>query len=631
MRKAQLVLLLALVVAAAVCCCVVPASAVGWTERVSVSSNDEPGNGDSSFGAITPDGRFVAFASGATNLVPGDTNGVGDVFVHDRWTGTTELVSVTSTGEQGHGGYGSYGSAITPDGRFVAFHSDCTDLVPGDTGDWDVFVHDRQTGVTELVSVSSAGEQGNDFSGGPSITPDGRFIAFNSGATNLVPGDTNGVYDVFVHDRQTGVTERVSVSSAGEQGNDESAAMYAISADGQRIMFRSDATNLVPDDTNGQGDHFVHDRQTGVTERVTVSSTGAQQEGWSAGEFGISADGRYVVFDSTASNLVPGDTGDWDVFVHDCQTGVTELVSVSSTGEKGNSWSGFDSCAISAGGRFVVFDSNATNLVSGDTNGQPDVFVRDRQTGTTELLTLSYDGSQPNDTVVSASISADGRAIAFDHTATNLVPGDTNGKQDVFVRVRWRFRDVPPEQWAFSQVEACVNANVVKGYSDETYRPSEPVTRDQMAVYIARGLVAPSGDAAIPDPPETATFSDVPTDYWAYKYIEYCVANNIVVGYAVDNTYRPGEKVNRGQMAAYVARAIYTPRGIPPDDLPGYTPPADPRFPDVPTDHPFYKYVEYIAGADVVQGYGDGTYRPTTIVNRGQMAVYVARAFALPM
>jgi len=191
------------------------------------------------------------------------------------------------------------------------------------------------------------------------------------------------------------------------------------------------------------------------------------------------------------------------------------------------------------------------------------------------------------------------------------------------------FLDISPLFWARNEIYAAARAGVVQGYRDGTYRPDYAVGRDQMAVYIARALCG--GDAHVPSGPAQPTFTDVLADNWAYKYIEYCVANYVVVGYAVDNTYRPGEKVNRGQMAAYVARAIYSPRGLPPDDLPGYVPPLTPSFPDVPTDYPFYKHIEYISGAGVVEGYDDGTYRSTTVVNRGQMAVYVARAFALPM
>src|SRR5204863_349490 len=219
------------------------------TERVSVASDGTTEGNDASLGsALSADGRFVAFDSAATDLVAGDTNGVADVLVHDRQTGTTERVSVASGGgTQGNGNSGGFFSfpALSADGRLVAFQSDATNLVAGDTnGTTDVFVHDRQTGTTERVSVASGGTEGNGFSAGLALSADGRFVAFHSTATNLVAGDTNGKTDVFVHDRQTGTTERVSVDSDGTQGNGPSAGA-ALSADGGLVAFHGTATNLV--------------------------------------------------------------------------------------------------------------------------------------------------------------------------------------------------------------------------------------------------------------------------------------------------------------------------------------------------------------------------------------------------
>src|SRR5947209_1614213 len=258
------------------------------TVRVSVASDGTEGNDVSLGSALSADGRFVAFDSAATDLVAGDTNGVSDVFVHDRQTGTTERVSVASDGAQGNGSSGlvtfAFPPALSADGRFVAFVSFATNLVASDTnGATDVFVHDRQTGTTERVSVASDGTEGNAASAGATLSADGRFVAFHSAATNLVAGDTNGTNDVFVHDRQTGTTERVSVNgfSAGP----------ALSADGRFVAFHSTATNLVAGDTNGATDVFVHDRQTGTTERVSVASDGTQ--GNDASSYpALSADGR---------------------------------------------------------------------------------------------------------------------------------------------------------------------------------------------------------------------------------------------------------------------------------------------------------------------------------------------------
>jgi Tol biopolymer transport system component len=493
-------------------------------------------------------------------------------------------------------------------------------------------VHDCWTGVSERVSVASDGSQANGASRETRISADGRFVAFACHASNLVPGDTNGLSDAFVHDRLTGETWRVNVSTSGDQADGETFHLN-INDDGRFVVFESRADNLVPGDTNTDPDAFVRDWQTGITERVSVSSSGEQGNCCSGhvGGFAISADANYVAFGSTSTNLVPGDTNNAvDVFLRDRLASTTERVSVSGPGEQADAGGG--SPDLSSDGRYMAFLSSATNLVPGDTNGVCDVFVRDLLASLTERVSVSSTGEQANGETPGfpyARISADGRCVVFQSDATNLVPGDTNGLSDIFVRVRWRFRDVPPEEWAFDEVEACVDANVVKGYSDETYRPSDPVTRDQMAVYISRALVIPSGDAGVPPGPSTATFSDVPTDYWAYKWVEYAFANSIVGGYW-DATYRPTNTVDRGQMAVFIARSIVTPHGD--EGLIGYTPPATPTFSDVATDYWAYEYVEYIAqdSVSVTHGYPDHTYRPTQIVGRGEMAVYVQRAFNLP-
>ncbi len=349
----------------------------------------------------------------------------------------TTRVSVDSGGIQGN--KYSKSPSISADGRYVAFESEATNLVLGDTnGVLDIFVRDRLAGTVERVSVDSGGAQANDMSLYPSISADGRYVAFLSAATNLVPGDTNGVWDTFVHDRQTGTTECVSVDSAGAPSDGSSFSPPSVSADGRYVAFQSQATNLVPGDTNGANDVFVHDRQTGTTERVSLDSAGMQGNAFS-GYPSISGDGRYVAFVSFAGNLVPGDTnGHYDVFVRDRQAGTTERVSVSSTGAQGNgdSSNGFG-LTISADGRYVAFASDSSNLVPGDTNGFSDTFVRDRLLGTTERVSVSSAGVQgDHSSGNSAAVSADGRCVAFLSAASTLVPGDTNGAFDIFVRDR---------------------------------------------------------------------------------------------------------------------------------------------------------------------------------------------------
>jgi Tol biopolymer transport system component len=410
----------------------------GNTTRVSVATGGGQANSGSFDPSISADGRYVAFVSAATNLVSGDTNGAWDIFVHDRQTGQTTRVSVATGGGQAN--LDSLDPSISADGRYVAFVSAATNLVSGDTNNFqDIFVHDRQTGQTTRVSVASDGTQANGHSYAPSISADGRYVAFASLASNLVSGDTNGAWDVFVHDRQTGETTRVSVASDGTQAiGFFFGSSPSISADGRYVAFDSWATNLVSGDTNDKPDVFVHDRQTGQTTRVSVSSDGTQANNGAIYP-SISADGRYVAFESNSTNLVSGDTNSvTDIFVHDRQTGQTTRVSVSSDGTQANGgpgWSGNPS-SISADGRYVAFHSYADNLVSGDTNSATDIFVHDRQTGVTTRVSIASDGTQANGFSASPSISADGRYVAFMSGATNLVSGDTNNDWDVFVHGR---------------------------------------------------------------------------------------------------------------------------------------------------------------------------------------------------
>jgi Tol biopolymer transport system component len=407
------------------------------TERVSADAAGAEANADSDSASISGDGQFVAFASRASELVDGDTNQSPDVFVRDRAAGTTERVSVDSRGAQAASG--GVNPAISVDGRFVAFTSDSPDLVAGDTnGVADVFVHDRTTGATERISVGGSGKQGNRASRLPAISADGRFVAFESGASNLVPGDGNGVVDVFVRDREAGTTERVSVDGAGREGDGRSDSC-AISADGRIVAFQSAASNLVASDTDGTQDIFVRDRQTGTTEAVSYDENGNPAGGVLAPA--VSADGRFVAFTSSFSGFVPNDTnGALDVFVRDRATGGIERASVSSSGEQAGS-AGARLPGISADGRRVAFRSGAANLVPGDTNGVEDVFVHDRFTGRTERASVDGAGAQANgrslqDALRGPALSADGRDAAFSSAATNLASSDTNGSLDVFVRDR---------------------------------------------------------------------------------------------------------------------------------------------------------------------------------------------------
>ena len=357
----------------------------GATTRISVSSSGaqaEPALGPDAFGGSSAEGmsanaRYLVFRSDAANLVPGDTNRAEDVFLRDRRTHRTTRISVSNEGRQGNGP--SQFSSITPDGRFVAFASDASNLVAGDTnGHTDIFLRDLKRGKTTRVSY------GNGKAEQVAISATGRYVAFESAASNLVPLDTNNLPDIFLRDMRSGRTIRISVNSAGKQATgrrySNGSNVPTISADGRYVAFHSDTANLVPHDTNRTFDIFVHDRVSGKTERVSVGDHGQQANGENLGGAAISADGRYVAFTSLASNLVNGDANDiTDVFIRDLRRHTTRLVSLGAKNGQGGDSSGVAGygTAFSAGDRYLVFSSWASDLVPGDTNDSADAFVRD--------------------------------------------------------------------------------------------------------------------------------------------------------------------------------------------------------------------------------------------------------------
>jgi Tol biopolymer transport system component len=408
------------------------------TERLSVSSGGAEANGGGdlpspSGAVISADGRYMAFMSAATNIVPGDMNATWDVFLRDRQNGTTEFVSLASNGAQGNGFSGQYGIAVTPDARFVAFYSRANNLVAGDTnGASDIFLRDRSLGLTERVSVASGGTQGNNNCFHLALSANGRFVAFESLASNFIPGDTNNELDIFLRDRLNGTTELVSISMTAAPGNAASQTP-SISADGRYVAFTSEATNIVPGDTNNHPDVFVRDCQSGNTQRASVSTGSTQGNGNSVFPW-ISSTGRYVSFTSDASNLIVGDTnGFGDIFVRDLRNDTTERASVAAGNLQGNgsSWD----ASMSADGRLVAFTSNATNLVSTGTAGLG-IYVRDRMTDTTEVVSVATDGSPANGNCEIPAVSGNGRYVAFRSSATNLILIDTNASDDVFIHDR---------------------------------------------------------------------------------------------------------------------------------------------------------------------------------------------------
>lgn len=389
--------------------------------------------------ALTPDAKYVAFMSYAA-LVPADTNGVGDVYLCDLPANSPpQLISVGLAG--GAGAFESRDDIeLSADGRFVAFWSAANDLVAGDLNFApDAFVRDRVLGTTQLCSVATSGAQGHALK--LALSQDGRFVVFSSTSSVLAPPDSNGVCDVFVRDRLLATTAMVSVDSAGIQGNAASGALAEldVSADGRFVCFMSEATNLVAGDTNGAQDVFVRDALLGTTSRVSLTHAGLQANGHSFDAV-ISSDGRLIAFTSFATDLVPLDlNGFGDIFVRDVLAARTERASVSSLGLESNGDA--SEASVSPDGRFVGFVSRADNLVAGDTNQAWDAFAHDRLTRKTERLNAALSGAEPDGDGGPPSLSDEATFVAFASLASNLVPADTNNAFDTFVR-RWKTSSV---------------------------------------------------------------------------------------------------------------------------------------------------------------------------------------------
>ncbi|MEF8708956.1 MAG: M10 family metallopeptidase C-terminal domain-containing protein [Candidatus Accumulibacter propinquus] len=397
--------------------------------RVSTNAGGVQGNGQSQNAQFSADGRSVVFASDASNLVAGDSNGHRDIFVKDLQSGAIQRVSTDAAGVQSNSS--SFNVQISANGRYVVFDSYASNLVAGDSNGYlDIFVKDLQSGAIQRVSTDAAGGQGNSSSLNARFSADGRYVLFESYASNLVAGDSNGQLDIFVKDLQSGAIQRVSSDAAGVQGNGQSQNAQ-FSADGRSVLFESYASNLVAGDSNGYGDIFVKDLQSGAIQRVSTDAAGVQGNSYSDNaEF--SADGRYVVFESVASNLVAGDSnGAYDVFVKDLLSGAIQRVSTDAAGAQGNGQS--YKARFSADGRSVVFTSDTSNLVAGDSNSVSDVFVKDLQSGAIERVSSDAAGVQGNGSSYHAGFSADGRSVVFESAANNLVAGDSNGFNDIFL------------------------------------------------------------------------------------------------------------------------------------------------------------------------------------------------------
>lgn len=409
------------------------------------------GSGDSTIAtnSISVDGRYIVFTSAAPEIVDGDTNGVSDVFLRNRQTGTTTLISRGADIANGASGNAS----ISADGRYVVFTSAASNLVSGDNNNAiDIFWVDRQTQQIRLVSRAVGGTtSANADSLNPVLSGNGLFVAFTSTASNLVSDDTNNQQDVFVWNSQDGSIAIVSRGSTQSNGTSE---QPAISSDGRYVAFVSAASNLANGDTNNQRDVFVWDRQTGALTLASRATDGTISDGDSY-QLSMSQDGRTIAFTSTAKNLAgtPDADDDSDVFVRNLDTNTTTLVSVNQSGGYSTSPTFTPRKAsnpmISGNGKFVVFTSDFSDLVALDTNGVSNVFRRDLEANTTQLISINKDGTASGNNTPGADggtgsgsgtgslnpmISNDGRYVVFSSFSSDLASGDTNNAMDVFVR-----------------------------------------------------------------------------------------------------------------------------------------------------------------------------------------------------
>ncbi|MBV6457984.1 MAG: hypothetical protein HONBIEJF_01105 [Fimbriimonadaceae bacterium] len=410
--------------------------ALSWdTVAVSVNANGIFGDQDSGMPAVSGNGRFVVFESNAANLTAADDDSWNDIYVRDLHGWGITCVSTPLDGFVKDGG--SYNPAISADGRFIVFSSYSTGLVVGDGNQAsDIFLYDWQSGSTELVSVSTSGSAANHDSTNPSISADGRFVVFDSHASNLVGSDTNGCADIFIRDRLLGITSRVNVSASGQQANSTSYDPW-IAGNGLVVAYESYASNLGPGGGGSKRDIFVHDLQTGDTSLASLS-TNNQVANSGSYDPCLSYDGRVVAFESRASNLVSGDTNTApDVFVRDRTAKTTRRASVTTAGVQGNDHSRY--ACVSGDGRLVAFTSHSTNLISGDTNDAPDIFVRNLVDQTTERWSLTSENGQIDDGSYFPASSSDGGVTAFVSQGRNITENPKIGDTlDVYVRTSRR-------------------------------------------------------------------------------------------------------------------------------------------------------------------------------------------------
>ena len=479
------------------------AAASAETVRISVRPTSATGSTALANGGFSPrqsrDATTVAFSACCIEPALGDSNYVTDVYVRVPATNQTTLASVRSDG--GSANAESLAEAVSADGRYVVFRSRATNLDPADTDTgYDLYLRDRTAGTTTLLTRGLGGVASDGETGAAAISADGRWVAFADSSSNLVPGDTNGTFDVFLLDRTSSTIERVSVGPGGTQSNGQSAqyGTVAVSDDGRFVAFESSGADLVPGDTNGVVDVFVRDRVAGVTERVSVATDGTQADLPSRNP-AMTPDGRYVAFESDADGLtpVPDELGA-DIYLRDRTEARTELVSVSSTGEPGDGDN--QAPSISADGRYVAFESDAENLVDNDFNFALDVFVRDRLGRVTERASVRSGGAEVEEESTSASLDGSGRYVAF--SSDGVFAGSGEGGETTHVWRRDRGDAVAAAGSRFTAVSPVRlldtrGANVPAGWPAGQPLVGKSATRERLDLPVAGVAGVPPDATAV--------------------------------------------------------------------------------------------------------------------------------------
>ena len=406
----------------------------GDTALVSVNSGGDLGNQSSGDAVIAKGGRYIAFQSNATNLVPNDFNMTNDVFVRDRKLNTVERVSVASDGTEGNSN--SFGTAISRDGRYVAFTSHASNLVDNDSnGTSDAFVHDRVTGETSLVSVGLSGESGDSPTAfGLDISADGRYVAFASLADNLTNDPKSPRMEIYVRDLQLGLTQRATVSATGGKADRSHVRLPSISDDGRYVAFESLATNLASGDSNRNLDVYVRDLQARTTTLVSRGLNGRAGRGGNSWRPAISGNGRHVAYQSDAKNLVRDDSnGVSDVFLYNMGTQSTRRISLRPNGQQAGQPS--DGPSISVNGRYIAFTSAA--VLAGDFPATSlRAYLWDRSTKDNELVSVANDGTPASNAVAAEDVSPHGQFVVFSGNGGNLLPKPGDPQAQTFLRIR---------------------------------------------------------------------------------------------------------------------------------------------------------------------------------------------------